>query len=136
MKKLLCILLAGAMSATYAIELKSFNEIYNSIQAGKNIRMVINFDHCSPIPPIANIHVYTAPTAIMMRKNYLQFANSPLTTNNPQFPKIPVLENCTYKIADNNEVNIVTRVITLPDYAIANEVSSVCQLGKAVKVFN
>ena len=124
------------MAPTFAGELKSFNEIYNSIQAGNNIRMIINFDLCSPIPPIANIHVYTAPTAIMMRKNYLQFSNSPLTTNNPHFPKKPVLENSTYKMTDNNEVNIVTRVITLPDYAVVNEVNSVCQLGTAVKIFN
>lgn len=129
-------LLACGITLAYANELKSFSEIYNSIQAGKNIRMIINFDSCSPKLPIANINVYTAPTAILMRKNYLQFANSPLTTNNPKFPQKPVLENVTYKITDNNEVSIITKVIMLPDYTIANETSSICTLGTAVKVFN
>jgi len=136
MKKILLMLLICGMNSIYAHELKSFGDIYKSIQAGKNIRMIINFDNCSPKPPVANILVYTAPTAIMVRKNYLQFSNSPLTTNNPHYLKIPVLENCTYKISENNEVNIVTRVITLPAYAINEEMSSICKLGVAVRVFN
>ena len=137
MKKILSILTLGMLtSCAYADELKSFHEIYNSLQAGKNIKLLINFDHCTPTPPVSNIQVYTTPTAVMMRKNYLQFSNTPLTTNNPMFPKTPILENCTYKITDNNQITITTRVIKLPDYAVMNETTSVCSLGTSVKVYN
>jgi len=136
MKKLLGILCVFCITPVFAHQLKSFTEIYKSIKSGHNIRMVIDFDECVPRPKIANVIVYTAPTAVMMRKEYLQFANSPLTTNNPQFPKKPVLENCTYKITDNNEVNVMIRLIALPDYSVVSESNLTCSLGGAVKVFN
>ena len=136
MKKLLLILLASSVTSVYASELKSFDEIYNSLQEGNNIRMVINFDKCSPPPHVDNMLIYTTPTAVMMRKDYLQFANSPLTTNNPDYPKQPILQNVTYKMTNANEMTIVTRMFKLPDYNLVYEANSVCELGTGVRIFN
>jgi len=136
LRKLLAIMFACSITSLHANELKSFGEIYNSLRDGKNISMIINFDNCNPKPPVANIVVYTTPTAVMLRKTYLQFSNSPLTTNNPSFPQKPVLENVTYKINNTDNVDIVVRIITLPDYTIVKETNSACPLNTAIRVFN
>ena len=136
MKKLFCLLLASGMTCVYAEKLKSFNEIYNSLQNGKNIRLLINLDSCLPKPEFPNIVIYTTPAAIIIQKDHLQFANSHLTTNNPEFQKKLIIENVTYRITNNDEVNITTRIISLPDYALAKESTLTCSLKTAVKVFN
>lgn len=135
MKKIVAILLLCNMGLASAAELNSFNEISNSVQQGKNIKLVIHFDLCSPKPAMTDMVVYTTPTAIMIFKDHLQFANSPLTTNDPTLPGKPILQNYTYKI-DNNEVNIDMKTIRLPDYVVASEKTIVCPLGAAVKIFN
>lgn len=135
-KKVLFILCGFAMTPAHAGVLRSFNEIYKSIQSGNNIRMVINFDNCKPKPPISNLSIFTEAHSVLLRNSYLQFANSPLTTNNPGYPGKPVLENCTYRISDNNELSIVTRIITLPTYSVVAEITSICPLDSAVTVFN
>lgn len=135
MKKLLAYILACGMTFTYANELKSFDDIHHSLLQGKPIRLLIHFNDCSPkpAPAIANLDVYTSPTAVIIGKDHLQFANSPLTTSNPE--NKPILENCTYRITDN-EVNITIRTITLPNYLVASEKIVVCPIGTAVRVFN
>lgn len=135
MNKLLSgLVLATLISSANAGELKTFPEVYNSLQAGKNIKLVLNFAQCNP--PISDIQVFTKPTAVMMRKTYLQFANTPLTTNNPMFPNKPVLENCTYKLTDEDKITITTRIIKLPDYSVLDEHVSTCGLGSGVRIYN
>jgi hypothetical protein len=136
MKPLFVLLFTFSMVAVQAGELKSFDEILHNVEKGKKIRAVINFDECSPTPPVANIRIFTAPVAIMMRKDYLQFSNSPLTTNNPKFSGEAVIENCTYKIMNTNEVKIVSRTLKLPDYKVVSEMTSVCPLSSGIKFFN
>ena len=95
-------------------ELTTFEEITASLKRGEDVRVVIDFDDCSMQPSKSSLSVYTQAQAVMLRPNYLQFANTPLTTNHPAFPKTPVLENTTYKISDNGEVSITIRLITCP----------------------
>jgi hypothetical protein len=136
MKKRLALLLIVASVPSYAKELPSFSDIYDNISSGKNIKLVINFDACEPKLPVGSIFVDTKPTAVMLRQNYLQFSNSPLTTNNPAYPEKPILENVTYKLTNDDKLHVVVKFITLPDYTIVSQSSSVCALNTAVKVYN
>ncbi|MFT4059459.1 MAG: VirK family protein [Legionella sp.] len=136
MNKMLAMLLILVSVPSFAKELQSFSDIYNSVSSGKNIKLVINFDACDPKPPVGNILVYTKPTAVMLRQNYLQFSNSPITTNNPAYPEKPILENVTYRLTNDDKLHVVVKLITLPDYIVASQSSSVCLLNTAIKVYN
>lgn len=136
MKKLLITLLMLLPIQSFAKELQSFREIYDSISNGKNIKLVIDFDACDPKPPVTHIQVFTKPAAVMLRQSYLQFANSPITRNDPAYPKKPVMRNVTYKLTNDGKLNIMTTLMTLPDYTVVKETSSVCPLNLAVKVYN
>ncbi|MFN8769331.1 MAG: VirK family protein [Neisseriaceae bacterium] len=86
MKKILIGLLFISVTLnSFSKELDSFKDISDSIKDGKNIKLVINLDSCTPTPPVSNLVVYTEARAIMLQPKYLQFANTPLTTNNPNF---------------------------------------------------
>jgi hypothetical protein len=121
---------------SFSKELQSFSDVYDSLSSGKNIKLVINFDACDPKLPVGNIFVYTKPTAVMLRQSYLQFSDSPITTNNPSYPEKPILENVTYKLTNADTLHVVVKFITLPDYIIVNQLNSVCPLNTAVKVYN
>ena len=136
LKKLIVLLLLLPFTSTYAKELTSFNAIYDSLSNGRNIKLVIHFDACDPKPPVSNVAVYTTPRAVMLRKNYVTFSNSPLTTNNPAYPNKPILENITYKITNDENLKVVMKTFTLPDYNLVNETSMNCPLKTAVRVYN
>ena len=136
MSKKLAILLIFVSAQSFATTLNSFNEIYQNVSNGKNIKLVINFDACDPKPSVSNVQVYLKPTAIMLRESYLQFSNSPLTTNNPAYPNKPILENVTYKLMDDNQLYVTVKSISLPDYTVINQSSSACALNTAVRVYN
>lgn len=136
MNKMLAILVILVSSQSSAKELQSFSEMYDSVSSGKNIKLVINFDACEPKSSGSNILVYTTPKAMMIRPSYLQFANSPITTNNPAYPEKPIIENVTYKLTNADKLHVVIKLITLPDYKVINHSSSVCPLHTAVKVYN
>ena len=133
---MMAVLLALTSAQSIAKELHSFRDVYDSLSKGKNIKLVINFDECDPKPPVTNILVYTKPTAVMLRQNYLQFSNSPITTNNPMYPGKAILENSTYKLTNDDKLNVVVKTITLPDYIVMNQLTSICPLNTAVKIYN
>jgi len=122
-------------ASLYGKELSSFEEIYDHLKRGEDIRLVIDFDDCPMQPTKSSLCVYTEAHAVMLRPAYLQFANSPLMTNHPSFPKAPVLENTTYRISESGEVCITMRLITLPDYQVKNERVVLRQLGTSAKVY-
>jgi hypothetical protein len=136
MNKMLTMLLILVSVQSFSKELQSFSNIYDSVISGKNIKLVINFDACDPKPSVSNIFVYTKPTAMMLRQSYLQFSNSPVTTNNPAYPEKPILENVTYKLTNAGKLHVIVKLITLPDYIVVSQSSSVCPLNSAVKVYN
>ena len=136
MNKILAMLLILVSVQPFAKELQSFSDVYNSVSSGENIKLIINFDACDPKPPVGNIFVSTKPTAVMLRQSYLQFSNSPITTNNPAYPERPILENVTYKLTNADKLQVVIKLITLPDYIVVNQSSLVCPLNTAVKVYN
>jgi hypothetical protein len=115
-------------------ELNSFSEISNALIHGNSIRMVVQPDN-SPNSGQSALSFFTEASAVMLRSTYLQFANTHLTTNHPGFEKTPLLENVTYRISDEGEVRIMTRIITLPDYQIKGEHSMIYILGRSVKIF-
>jgi hypothetical protein len=116
-------------------ELCSFEEIYNHLKEGGDIRLVIDFDDCPMQSGKSNLSVYTEAHSVMLRPAFLQFANTPLTTNHPAFPKVPVLENVTYRITNKGEVTITMRLITLPDYQVKLEHVTEKYLGDSVRVY-
>ena len=116
-------------------ELSTFKEVCSHLKNGEDIRLVIDFDDCPIQSARAILCVYTEAHAVMLRPNYLQFSNSPLTTNHPLYPKTPVLENATYKISDSGEVSITMRLITLPDYQVINEWVVLRRLGASARVY-
>lgn len=136
MKKIFTILFLLLSTHSYADELRTFNDIYTSLINGKNIKLVIYAYACSPTPITRDMIIYTTPQAVILHQNYLQFSNSPMTTNNPDKPDQPVLENVTYKINDKDQVLIELKIISLPDYQILKKQSSVCALNTAASVFN
>jgi hypothetical protein len=136
MKKTWIVLLMLVSVQSFASELRSFNDIYDSVSQGKNIKFVINFDACDPKPSVDNIMVYTKPTAVMLRQNYLQFSNSPITTTNPAYLGKPILENTTYKLTNDGTLRVVVKWMTLPEYVLVNQSNSNCPLNTAVKVYN
>lgn len=136
MNKMLALLLILVSVESSAKELQSFSDIYDSVISGKNIKLVINFDACDPKPTFGKISVYIKPTAVMLHQSYLQFSNSPLTTNNPAYPEKPILENVTYKLTNADMLHVVVKSITLPDYIVVSQSSAVCSLNTAVKVYN
>lgn len=136
MNKMLVMLLIVLSVPSFAKELPSFNAIYDSISHGKPIQLVIHFDACDPKPPIDNIVVYTQPTAVMLRQHYLQFSNSPMTTNHPAYPDKPILENVTYRLTNADTLHVMVKLITLPDYQVVSQSNSICPLRMAVKVYN
>jgi hypothetical protein len=136
MSKMLAMLLIFSSTQLFANELHSFSDIYESLSNGNNIKLVINFDACDPRPPVNSVLVYTKPSTVLLRQSYLQFSNSPMTTNNPAYPEKPILENVTYKLTNADMLHVIVKLITLPDYNIVSKSSSVCALNTAVKVFN
>lgn len=136
MNKILAMSLILVSMPSFAEELKSFRDIYDRVSHGKNIKLVINFDACDPKPTIGNIFVYTKPSAVMLRQNYLRFSNSSITTNNPAYPEKAILESVTYKLTNADKLYVVVKSIALPEYTIVSQSSSVCTLDTAVKIYN
>lgn len=85
---------------------------------GQNIKLVINFGGCDPSSSTGQRIVGTEGTAVTLQPSYLGFVNSTLITNNPKFTDTAVLENTTYRIDDNNDVLITTKIITPSNYQI------------------
>lgn len=134
MKKLLILIIIGMSTLAYGKELSSFSEITNALIHGHNIRMMVQPD-VSADPGKASISFFTEVGSVILRPTYLQFANTHLTTNHPGFEKIPLLENVTYRICNDGEVRITTRIISLPDYQINGEHSMICILGHSAKIY-
>ncbi len=109
-------------------ELTAYSEIASALTNGNPIRMVVQFGESFPT-------FFTEANAVMLRSAYLQFANTHLTTNHPGFEKMAVLENVTYRITDEGEVRITTRILGLPEYQILKEHTLDCRLGEAAKIF-
>jgi len=134
MKKILVLIIIGMSTFAYGKELLTFNEISDALMHGNNIKMVIQFENSSD--PGKSAHsCFTEASTVMLQSTYLQFANTHLTTNHPGLEKIPLLENVTYRISDDGEVSIITRVITLPDYQVKGDYSMICILGLSAKIY-
>lgn len=133
MKRWLFMVLLFVLDPVYAEELKSFQEIYDSVKQGKNIKFVINFENCIMKSPISNLTIFISPRAIMLRQNYLKFSHSPMTLNNPNFPDQPIIENVSYKLTSES-LNMTIKFLSLPNYTVVGETNAVCPLNKSVKV--
>jgi len=134
MKKLWFLIIIGISALAHAKELNTFSEISNALMHGNSIRMVVKPDNSSS-PGKSTFSFFTEVNAVMLQSSYLQFANTHLTTNHPGFEKIPLLENVTYRISNDGEVHVMTRIITLPDYQIKGEHSMICILGHSAKIY-
>jgi hypothetical protein len=136
MKKILPLLFCLGLEPTYAQELNSFQEIYDSVKNGNNISFVINLEACEMKTPVTNFVASISPQAVLLRQNYVVFSNSPITTNNPAFPGRPIMENVTYKLTNADNLNIAVKYFSLPDYTIVGDMSAVCPLKTAVKIYS
>jgi VirK protein len=129
MNKLCILAIMGISILAHEKELTAYSEIASALKEGHPIRMVVQFGDELPT-------FYTEANAVMLRPAYLQFANTHLTTNHPGFENSPVLENVTYRITDEGEVRILTRVLSLPEYQILKEHTLVCSLGDSAKIYS
>lgn len=128
MKKFWITILMGMASLAYGKELDTFSDVSNALMRGDSIRLVVQsastgFSFC------------TEANSVILQPTYLQFANNHLTTNHPGYENIPLLENVTYRISDDGEVRIITRVILLPDYKVRGEHSMIYLLGGSAKIY-
>jgi hypothetical protein len=144
MKKLCILAILGMSILAHGKELTTYSDVVRALTNGNPIRMVVVQFGESSAPTF-----YTEAKAVMIAPTYLQFANTHLTTNHPGFEKTPVLENVTYRISNKaeeitgvgegitgeEEVLIVTRVISLPEYQMLKEHTLVCNLGSSAKIF-
>ncbi len=133
MKKVWILIIFGISTLAYGKELDSFSKVSKSIMGGNNIRVVIQSNSCDSGK--SALSFFTEANSVILRPTYLQFANTHLTTNHPGFEKIPVLENVTYRISNDGEVRIMTRLITLPDYQVKDEHVMICVLGHSAKIY-
>lgn len=116
-------------------ELHSFQEVYDSVTQGENIKFVIDLGVC--VPKKSNILISITPTTILLQDKYLKFSNlSTITSDTSNLWDVVMLEYSTYKLTNKDNLNVSIRGISLPDYTIYTTFDAVCSLKDAVKVFS
>lgn len=137
MKKIFVALLALCTSYSYGRELHSFESITETLKVGNPVRLLVSFDGCSPKSAVSNLEAFAKVDAVMITPNYIQFANTHLTTSNPHTDGNPILENVTYKLSTDNSVKITIVPISLPDYKPQGTRTLVCNLANgSFRVFD
>ncbi len=136
MKKIISSLLLIGCSSIHAEQLMSFENIRNSILDGHNIKLVIDFNACTP--SINDLVIYTAPHDIALHKDHLEFADVPYITDAALETGASVdFENVTYRLTNADELHFQFKSIMMSGGHVAvHESSAVCPLSTAVKVFN
>lgn len=127
--------LCSLSTYSYATELTSYNEIFQKVSQGQEIRLIINLEACN-LKHMADMLVSTIPQSMMIRSKYIQFSNSPMTTNHPGFVGKPVLENVTYRLRNSGDLDITMRSFALPDYAFIDESKVTCAQKSGFRVFS
>ncbi|MCR9191833.1 MAG: VirK family protein [Gammaproteobacteria bacterium] len=136
MKKLTAILACTFLVPAYAQELKSFPEIYQSLRHGHPIKVVVDSDACDPMPGIEHIVAVTTVKKALLRPEYLRFTDSFISANNAKYADKTVLENVSYKLSNDNQLQVTIKYLNLPDYAVLDSYNTVCPLETAVKVYS
>lgn len=131
MKKMLIICSMSLISSGFTKQLECYQEIEKAIKSGDSIIVVTDFSKCSTPMPVYGQFV---PSAIMLANNSIIFSDNHFTTNNPQSKGKPANEYVTYNIHNNN-VEIDTQLISLPDYNIQYFGTNTCLLNQAVKLY-
>lgn len=132
MKNLWILFVFAVFGWAYGKELHSFDEISKALMNGHRITMVVQIQ---PSKEAHSLSFFIEPNAVMMRPTYIQFADTHFTTNHPGLEKTALLENVTYKISEDGEVRITTRIITLPEHQLKGEHQITCTLGDSAKIY-
>jgi len=135
MKKLTAVLACTLLVPAYAQELKSFHDVYQNLHHGHPIKVVVDFDACDPTPGIENTVAVTSVKKALLRPEYLRFTDSFISANNAKYADKTVLENVSYKLSNDNKLQVTVKYLNLPDYAVLDAYSTVCPLETAVKVY-
>lgn len=139
MKKLVLIAALTFSSSAFAGELSSYNDVKSAITTGKTIHIVTELGKCEtpgnrrPVP--THIGVFT-PTEFLI-SDHIATSLSHLTMNNPRYRDMPVFEFVSYRITEDNHVNVAAHILHPDNYASAFEKTSFdCKLGEGAKIYD
>lgn len=134
LKKLLLLALAFPL-VSFAKDLNNYNSVVNAIEHGNNITLYMDFAHCTPKEGFS---AYYSPRNAMIFNHTILFSDYHFTLNNPQFFNKATIENISYKLDKNGNLNIKTAFLDpTNDKEIGKQPPIItCQVGKGVHFYS
>ncbi|MBK2357615.1 VirK family protein [Francisella hispaniensis] len=105
--------LISLTNIAFSEELNNYSDILNAVKDGKNITTFIDFSNCKPKIKVSG---QFSPKSIIIHDDSIIFSDTHFTRNNPQYPNQPILEYVTYKINNDNNVNITIDILNANNY--------------------
>ena len=123
------ILVIPALSFSKSVQLKSFNEVFSALKAGKTVKVIFHYKMCKLISdneevekvPDAiggmelNTFEYFAPQSIRNKNGFISSSKTVLI-NHPRYGF--VRNYAKVRIFDNNKIRIIAQYITPDTYEI------------------
>lgn len=143
MKKFLLLPLLLTATSVFANVLHNYDDIHAAVLDGKSIRIVTDFDKCTPHyraskqRPGFGMGIFTPNEIIVGGDGSIAASFLHFTLNDPRAPSKPVYQFVRYTMTSDNNVNLSTKTLDAVTYApITNSISFDCKIDSGAKVYD
>ncbi|MBX3709909.1 MAG: hypothetical protein KIT56_07835 [Gammaproteobacteria bacterium] len=140
MKKFICFITLFFASTSFAEQLHNFKQIESAVSEGKLIRILVNYEKCTPLSTqkmVGNHYAVFTPNAMAIGNDgnigtYVLY----FTLQDPHYPSKAVYQHGNYIISKDNSITITFTTLNAADYTqMGTSITINCKIDDSAKVF-